>query len=459
MSLILFKLYKKNKLLLIFLISSLIISSINLEVQKKFFGKYLFNDDGTSYHGFLRYPPETRIWQEAYEFKNEIGFGIVKDKEFKYHFLPAINLGVIGKLFDLKFFTPNNKVDITGINYFLIIQIIFYYFSVTLFYIKLLKINLDKNVVNICVFFLLFEPTINQYNVSIFGETILFSLLLIIFSILIELPKKNLGYFFFGLLLGLCYLQRSIAMLIIFAPIIVIFFRATDKLILKIFYLSASYILIFLLLGFMNHNRSGIFYFLPTSTKDNLYDYLIPKVIGYEENISQEKASVILNKKKEVFIEINNLKMDSEKDRFEMYNWQKNESIKYLIDNKMSALIVISKASIHSMLLNPTEMIFNRMEGKDYYKSTLHMETIKYRIFYSLIIYTLILAGFIQSIRQKIILPHIIFLVGLSLFSVSSWSGYTRYFVPTFLSLCLYFSIGVNFLGNLIYKKGFYKKC
>ena len=200
---------------------------------------------------------------------------------------------------------------------------------------------------------MIIKPLYKKDNVSIFGETILFSLLLIIFSILIELPKKNLGYFFFGLLLGLCYLQRSIAMLIIFAPIIVIFFRATDKLILKIFYLSASYILIFLLLGFMNHNRSGIFYFLPTSTKDNLYDYLIPKVIGYEENISQEKASVILNKKKEAFIEINNLKMDSEKDRFEMYNWQKNESIKYLIDNKMSALIVISKASIHSMLLNP----------------------------------------------------------------------------------------------------------
>ena len=62
----------------------------------------------------------------------------------------------------------------------------------------------------------------------------------------------------------------------------------------------------------------------------------------------------------------------------------------------------------------------------------------------------------IESIRQKIILPHIIFLVGLCFFSVSSWSGYTRYFVPTFLSLCLYFSIGVNFLGNLIYNKKLY---
>ena len=453
---ILSKLYRKNKLLLIFLITSLIISSINLAVQKKFFGKILLNDDGSTYHGFLRYPPEQRIWQEAYEFKNEIGFGIVKDKEFAYHFLPAINLGVIGKLFDLKFFTSNNQVDLTGINYFLIIQIIFYYFSVTLFYIKLLKVNLDKNIVNICIFFLLFEPTINQYNTTIFGETILFSLLLIIFSILIELPKKNFGYFFFGLLLGLCYLQRSVAMLIIFAPIIVIYFNSTDKFIVKIFYLSTAYILIFLLLGFMNYNRSGIFYFLPKSTKIDLYSYLIPKVMGSKENINRENASEILKEKKEIFIETNNLNMENERDRFKLYSWQKSEAVNYLINNKVTALKIIVKASVHSMLLNPTEILFNRIEGKDYYESTLHQKTIKYRIFYSFIIYILIILGFIQSIRQKIILPHIIFLVGLCFFAISSWSGYTRYFVPTFLSLCLYFSIGVNFLRNLIFMKKLY---
>ena len=123
MLVILSKFYKKNKLLFIFLISSLIISSINLEVQKKFLGQYLFNDDGSTYHGFLRYPPEKRIWQEAYEIK-EMGVGIVKNKEFAYHFLPSINLGVIGKLFDLNFFTSNNQIDLTGINYFFIFQII-----------------------------------------------------------------------------------------------------------------------------------------------------------------------------------------------------------------------------------------------------------------------------------------------------------------------------------------------
>ena len=81
-------------------------------------------------------------------------------------------------------------------------------------------------------------------------------------------------------------------------------------------------------------------YFLPTSTKDNLYDYLIPKVIGYEENISQEKASVILNKKKEAFIEINNLKMDSEKDRFEMYNWQKLLTLQLIFANNIVPIII-----------------------------------------------------------------------------------------------------------------------
>ncbi len=448
-----FKIYRENKLLLIFLISSFIISLVNFNIQTNFFGKYLLNNDGSSYHGILRSPPEVRMWKEAYKFKNDTNLKIIKDNEFKYHLLPSLNLGFVGKIFNINFFDKNNKIDIEGINYFFLTQLIFYFFSVILFYIKLLKIGIDRKVVNICVFFLLFEPTINQFNYTIFGETIFFSIILIIFSILIDLPKKNINYFFFGLLLGICYLQRSVAMLIIVIPIFVIFFKVTKKPIIKIIYLLTSYILVFMFLGFMNFNRVGIFYFLPTSTKHNLYVYLIPKIMGSTEKISENDAHQILNLKKENFIKIKKLELENEKDRFVLYDWQKKEAVDYIIDNKVRAFEVILKSSIYSMLLNPTEILFNRIKGKDYYKSILHKETIKYRIIYTLIIYILVLIGFVQSIRQKIILPHIFFLIGLSLFAVSSWVGYTRYFVPTLLTLSLYISYGTNFLINLINKK------
>ena len=56
----------------------------------------------------------------------------------KYHLLPSLNLGFIGKIFNINFFDKNNKIKYRGINYFYY-QLIFYFFSIILFYIKLLK--------------------------------------------------------------------------------------------------------------------------------------------------------------------------------------------------------------------------------------------------------------------------------------------------------------------------------
>ena len=38
-------------------------------------------------------------------------------------------------------------------------------------------------------------------------------------------------------------------------------------------------------------------------------------------------------------------------------------------------------------------------------------------------------------------------------FVISSWVGYTRYFVPTYLSLCLYFGYGIYYLYSILKKK------
>ena len=75
------------------------------------------------------------MWKEAYKFKNDTNLKIIKDNEFKYHLLPSLNLGFIGKIFNINFFDKNNKIDIEGINYFFLTQLIFYFFSVILFFI------------------------------------------------------------------------------------------------------------------------------------------------------------------------------------------------------------------------------------------------------------------------------------------------------------------------------------
>ena len=105
------------------------------------------------------------------------------------------------------------------------------------------------------------------------------------------------------------------------------------------------------------------------------------------------------------------------------------------------------------MLLNPIEVTNVRIEGKNYYKSELHQSWIKYRVIYSLLVYIIITLGIYYSIKKKIILPSIFCFLGLSIFSVSSWVGYTRYFVPFYLCLSLYFSYGLYFLFSNVKKK------
>ena len=66
-------------------------------------------------------------------------------------------------------------------------------------------------------------------------------------------------------------------------------------------------------LGFMNFNRVGIFYFLPTSTKHNLYVYLIPKIMGSTEKISENEAHQILNLKRKFYQNKKKLELENEK--------------------------------------------------------------------------------------------------------------------------------------------------
>mgnify|MGYP007000426769 len=72
-----------------------------------------------------------------------------------------------------------------------------------------------------------------------------------------------------------------------------------------------------------------------------------------------------------------------------------------LLNNKIITFQTALKSSLHSTLLNPTEILFRRIGGPNYYKSELHQKTIKYRIIYSLSVYILIFVGFIYTIKNK----------------------------------------------------------
>ncbi len=438
--------YNQHKTLITLLALSFLLFFINIDFQITKFGKILKNQDGSEYHGIIKSPPELKIWKKASEFKSDISIKNLQPYEFRHHFLPPKILGLLSTFFKIEFYDHKNNINIKNLNYFFYFQIFFYYLCVIVFYLKLTKINIKKSIINITVCFLIFEPTISQYNSTIFGETIFFSLLILIFAYLIDLPKKNYNYFLLGLLFAILYLQRSVAMFLIVVPILILLFKFRYKSILKILYLLTPFLIVLLLLGSLNYKRSGIFYFLPTQTKDNLYNYFLPKVDAKIFNITSSESKKKLMKIKDNFVIKNNLDLSKEGDRIVFYNFQKNKAINTMMDNKLITFEKALISSFHSTLLNPMEIVSTRIKGKDYYKSELHQKNIKYRILYSFLIYLIIFIGFFYSIKEKYIAPHILLLVGIYFFVISSWVGYTRYFVPTLLSLCLYFGFGIDFI-------------
>ena len=89
-----------------------------------------------------------------------------------------------------------------------------------------------------------------------------------------------------------------------------------------------------------------------------------------------------------------------------------------------------------------------------YYFSEKHDQLVKYRIIYTLIIYTLCLIGLIYMIKKKEY--KILFFLSLSIayfYGLVSWNGNTRYFVPAFIYASFFFGFGIDKVIKLKQKK------
>ena len=74
----------------------------------------------------------------------------------------------------------------------------------------------------ITIIILLIEPTLNQYHYSFLSESIFFSLTIILLSQILKNSNSKITAFNIGLLVGIMYLQRSIA-IFYFLPILFYF--------------------------------------------------------------------------------------------------------------------------------------------------------------------------------------------------------------------------------------------
>ena len=421
------------------------------------YDKYEISTDSKSNHTMIK-GDVNKYWKGASFIKKQSEEGIPfykSGKSYYQAFLPpklisAFYIFISDDMFlneiidDAKFKVKSNNSK----NYFFYIQILIFYISILVLLKSLKKNNLEIS--TICIFFLILEPTINQFHYSFYTESIFLSLLILVLSQIINNSNNKINAFLIGFIIGVMYLQRSVAILY-FLP--VLFFFLLERKNIK-FYLSYffGFLLVISFIGFHNYQRAGLIYFTPYQSKQDFFLYLIPNV-EKEKNTKQNELEIDIIKDKMIkFKSDNNLNLSLEKDLLTYGTHLRNLSISYLLENPIPTVKVMIKKSIHASLLNPFEVYsFYEYEYKPanpkfrYYKNEEHKRNLKIRIIYSVIFYTICAVGVYSMLRKKKNINLIIFLITSCLYfiSIAGWVGNPRYLSPNIIFLSIFFSYGL----------------
>ena len=444
-------------LLLLFFFCCSLLNSI---YQINNYDNYKITKKIPEYHSMINGDIEN-FYQEGNEIAKDIRSGeryFETGGEYRRPYLPSRIFALFSILTNKELYDENNKIS-ENLNkiYLLIFQSIIYYLLLYFLYKKILHF-LPKLISQLSIIFLAIEPTLFMYHSSFWSESIFFSLQIffIIFFLKEKFNTKDL--ILLGFLLGMLYLQRSVAIFYIIPVLILFYFKNRKKIISSVLFISLGYILIHTFVGFHNYKRTGIFYSTSTQAKDGFYIYLAPNILANKLNISSNEALNILNEKKQNWVLKNNLNLEKEIDRLKFYSYQKDEAIKIILQNPIQSTKVIIKKTMHFIIIDPLTHVyyFHRWNSDDrlYYKSDEHKKWIIPRIIYSILIYFICFYGVISLYRNGSNRIFFLFLI-LSIFYfviVQSWYGGTRYFAPILIYLSFFFSSGLVDLKNKLFK-------
>jgi len=331
------------------------------------------------------------------------------------------------------------------------------YFSI-LFFFSLRLLRLLKLTQVFCVIsFLSFEPTLLQWHSSFWSESIFMSLQLLFFTIFL---KKNLRYrdlITGGLILGLMFLQRSATIYYVFIILIFLYFSLDNQKLKKISFFLLSYFIVLSFVGIHNLKRAGILYIAPTDQKLAIKIYMMPSVMSLKENISASVAKEKINKEIESLTYEKKFKLENEDELLEYYKMIQSYSYKYIFQNPIETTKFIFKKSLHTAVLDPVHVMyfhkFNYKGKNRYLNSPEHQFWIPIRIVYSLIIYFIVLIGFVTLFKKD---KKIFLLSSISVFYfffILSWLGNPRYFTPCLIYLSLFFGFGLDKLIEIFKAK------
>ena len=447
---------KKNIFYFIF-IFSLLLSIFNSIIQMKYFDNYKNSTITIDRHSMITGDIE-EFWREGDQISKDIKGGknyFETGGEYRRPYLPSRIFALFSILSSENLVTEDQKISLGGKKIILLIfQSLFYYTLLFFLYQKFLDF-FPKPVSQLTILFLAFEPTIFMYHSSFWSESIFFSLQLVIILFIIKKNHNLASMFLFGLLLGVFYLQRSVAIFYIVPVLIFYYFFERKNFIKYILSISSALLIIFLLVGFHNYKRAGIFYSISTQAKDGFFIYLIPEILAKKQNISSKMAYREISANLEKWSVEENIDRNKERDRLKIYEYQKKIARNVILSNPITSLELIIKNSAHFFVIDPLTHVYymHRWDYDDgfFYKSEQHKQWILPRIFYSILIYFFCFFGIIEMYKKKKYQSFLIYII-LSIFyftATQSWYGGTRYFAPILIYLAPLFSFGVYF---------FYKK-
>lgn len=418
-----------------------------------------------------------KFWFRAHNLKIQLKNGVnyfETGQEYRVPYLPSKILYLFSKVSNLKFYDQEkneiisesfegnlSKRKITLDNkkvFFLILQSLLYYLSIFFLYSKI-RDKLDNKNTLFLIAFLSFEPTIMLFHSSFWSESIFFTLLIFSISLIVERKISLSKNLLIGLLLGLLFLQRSVAIYYVLIVIIYYFFIFKKNSIQPVISLLIGYFLIILFIGFHNFKRSDNFYIQPTQAKDGFYVYLAPNIFSLNEKISVKKANSILDEKLDQWIETNNLNLENEADRLIYYKYLQNKSFEIILDKPLNSFVIILKRTMHYLVLDPLRHVhyfykFNLREQNSFYKTEIADKWILPRLIYSSLIYFIVLISFVHMIRNKDYDKFKFFLIFSLIYfvAVSSWTGNNRYHVPNLVFLAFFVSNGMVILSTYLRK-------
>ena len=366
---------------------------------------------------------------------------------------------------------PDSTIPTKQIYGFLIIQSLFFSLWLVLFFASLSKV-VGVRIGTLTALFLSLEPTLVQYSSMMMTEALFIALLLLAISVWVatlevRLEKEQIRfivvYTLSGIILGIIFLQRTIA--IIFPAVFIIGIYAQNKWRMTKSFLIAStlliipYILILVLVGVHNYYRAGFFYIVPVHGAYGWQAYLGNYVMAEVGQSTPTEARLELNKeallrgKQEGLVRQEVTEEELTEYEFYRLSYIKQDQAKDIfLEHPSITLRFAVRNTLKSLNIDP---LFTYRRFDNVYKpesaelralqDAQHARDIPLRIAYSLLILVPAFLGWLFW-RKVLPMPLNVLLTLLVLYfpAVSGWMGSNRYNVPNLAFYSVYWAISVE---------------